>query len=173
MTMIRRLSLAFAFATLTLCSAPAVAGVDAQQRGLDLTLVRQINAFRTSHGLAPLRPSPALDAAALEHSREMARDGYFAHSSRDGLPFWRRIEQFYALRGYASWSVGENLAWAAPSLDSRSTLELWLGSRGHRANLLNPRWREVGVAAVHSAGVPQIFGGDAFTVVTADFGART
>ena len=50
--------------------------------------------------------------------------------------------------GYSSWSAGENLAWGAPSLSASGTVSRWMASSGHRANILNPRWRNIGVGAV-------------------------
>jgi uncharacterized protein YkwD len=42
----------------------------------------------------------------------------------------------------------------------------------HRANLLNPRWREIGLAAVHSDSAPGVYSGQSATIITADFGVR-
>jgi uncharacterized protein YkwD len=49
---------------------------------------------------------------------------------------------------------------------------MWLASPEHRANLMNPRWREIGVAAVHEAVAPGAFKGLDVTIVTTDFGVR-
>jgi uncharacterized protein YkwD len=51
-------------------------------------------------------------------------------------------------------------------------VESWLASPHHRENLLNPKWREVGVAAVHAWSAPGVYDGREVTVLTADFGAR-
>jgi len=52
-------------------------------------------------------------------------------------------------------------------------LRLWLASPPHRANLLDPHWRELGLSAVHSTGAPGVYHGMPATIVTADFGARS
>src|SRR3977135_4316204 len=62
-----------------------------------------INAFRAQHGLAKLRLSPQLTAAAHAHSRQMAQDGYFAHESADGSVFWKRLQSFYASSPWRYW----------------------------------------------------------------------
>src|SRR5262245_33232128 len=49
--------------------------------GLEVGVLAQINAVRAEHHLARLRLSPTLSAAASQHSREMAADGYFSHDS--------------------------------------------------------------------------------------------
>jgi uncharacterized protein YkwD len=140
---------------------------------LDSALVVQVNAFRTAHGLAPLRVSPFLAAAARAHSTQMARRGYFSHNSANGSPFSSRISTYYPARGYRSWTVGENLLWASPDVGAARALRLWLASPPHRANLMNPRWREIGLAAVHANRAPGVYGNSPTTIVTADFGSRT
>jgi uncharacterized protein YkwD len=140
---------------------------------LQAALLDQVNALRTSHGLTRLRLSPSLSAAANGHSAEMARLGYFSHDSANGASFSSRIGRFYPSRGFRSWTVGENLLWGAPDIDALRAFKLWLGSPPHRANLLSARWREIGLAAVHSTRAPGLFGGRPATVVTADFGARS
>jgi len=136
-------------------------------------LLAQINAFRAAHGLARLRVSGALDAVADGHSAQMARLGYFSHNSANGQSFSARIAQAYSPRGYRSWSVGENLVWGGPDIGASRAFRLWLSSPPHRANLLDARWRDVGLGAVHAASAPGVYGGGAATIVTTDFGART
>src|SRR5919108_5038627 len=104
---------------------------------LDSALVVQVNAFRVAHGLAPLRVSSFLAAAARAHSTQMARLGYFSHNSANGSPFSSRIATYYPARGYRSWTVGENLLWASPDVGAARALRLWLSSPPHRANLLS------------------------------------
>jgi uncharacterized protein YkwD len=136
-------------------------------------LLAQINAFRAAHGLARLHVSRALDRVADGHSTQMVRLGYFSHDSADGQSFSARIARVYSPRGYRSWSVGENLVWGGPDIGASRAFRLWLASPPHRANLLNARWREVGLGAVHSASAPGVYGGGPATIVTADFGARS
>ena len=140
---------------------------------LGLALLGQVNAFRLAHDLLPVRVSPSLTAAANAHSTQMARLGYFSHDSANGGSFSSRIATFYPARGYRSWTVGENLLWASPDVGPVRALKLWLASPPHRANLLDPRWREVGLAAVHSRSAPGVYGHSPTTIVTADFGSRT
>jgi uncharacterized protein YkwD len=141
-------------------------------RALESRVLVDLNRVRAQHGLVPLRPSGRLSAAASQHSREMARVGYFSHSSADGAAFWRRIERYYPSSGYRSWSVGENLLWSSPDVDAAGAIKMWMGSPEHRANLLNPSWREVGLSAVHSDSAPGTYQGLGVTIMTADFGAR-
>ena len=103
----------------------------------------------------------------------MATDGYFDHASPDGAAFWRRVRRFYGTRRYRVWVVGENLMWGSPGLSGRAVLAAWLRSPEHRANLLSPDWREIGIAAEHVARGPGLYRARPTTIVTADFGART
>ena len=140
---------------------------------LQTGLVQQVNALRARHGLPRVRLSDALAAAANAHSVQMARLGYFSHSSAGGTSYATRIARYYPLRGYRSWSVGENLLWSSPNVSSVRAIDLWLASPGHRAILLSPSWREIGIAAIHSSNAPGVYHGLPVTVVTADFGVRT
>ncbi len=103
----------------------------------------------------------------------MLADGYFGHNSADGSAYWKRIERYYPSAHYRSWTVGENLLWNAGSLDARGALALWMASPGHRANILDARWREIGVAALYEPDAPGAFGGNSVTLVATDFGARS
>lgn len=154
-------------------SSAAPTGTLSRSARLQTSLLAQVNATRAARGLVRLRVSPALTAAASAHSAQMARLGYFSHDSASGASFSQRIAGFYPSRGYRSWSAGENLVWASPDLGAVRALKLWLSSPPHRANLLNPRWREIGLAAVHSTSAPGVYGGSPATIVTADFGARS
>lgn len=145
----------------------------AQVVQLQSALLAQINAFRTAHGLVRLKVSGALTSSAGGHSTQMARRGFFSHDSANGQSFSQRIALAWSPRGFRSWSVGENLVWGGPDIGAAHAFRLWLESPPHRANLLNARWREVGLGAVHSTSAPGVYGGDAATIVTADFGARS
>jgi uncharacterized protein YkwD len=176
--MVRRAAALAAFVAVALC-APVVstAGASAPRKvtamqTLEAGVLAQINVFRTSHHLAPLRLSTKLGAAARQHSGEMASRGYFSHSSADGSHFDRRIARYYPMGGRRYWSVGENLLWSSPDVDAPGALQMWLNSPEHRANLLTARWREIGISAVHSASAPGTYGGRAVTIVTTDFGVR-
>jgi uncharacterized protein YkwD len=138
---------------------------------LESSVLVDINAFRAQHGLAKLRLNTQLTVAARAHSQQMAQKGYFAHESADGSAFWKRLRSFYL--SAHSWSVGENLLWSSPDIDGARALKLWLGSPEHRKNLMNPRWREIGVSAVHATQAPGVYQGQDVTIVTTDFGVRS
>jgi uncharacterized protein YkwD len=175
----RALALAAALLCATLATATAALGSPSKPAGpasslslLERGVLADINAFRTQNHLVPLRLSASLTTAAREHSQQMAADGYFAHESADGSAFWKRIEHRYASSPWHYWSVGENLLWSSPDVDAQGALQDWLNSPEHRANLLSPNWREIGVAAVHVTAAPGMYNGLDVTIVTTDFGVR-
>ena len=139
---------------------------------LESGVLHDLNAIRVQHGLVPLHLNASLGAAAVQHSREMGADGYFEHTSHDGTAFWKRIGRWYGSTGYGYWSVGENLLWSSPEVTPAGALQLWMNSPEHRANILAPRWREIGVAAVHLASAPGAYDNLPVTIVTTDFGVR-
>ena len=139
---------------------------------LESGVLADLYQIRAQHGLKPVRINARLTAAATQHSREMGTAGYFQHESHDGTAFWKRVGRYYASSGYGYWSVGENLLWSAPDVSATKAMQMWLHSPEHRANLMNPRWREIGIAAVHQDAAPGVYKGMDVTIVTTDFGVR-
>jgi uncharacterized protein YkwD len=152
---------------------PSGRGATSSLASLQSGVLVGLNQIRLSHGLVPLRLNAALSGAARQHSAEMLADGYFAHSSADGSAFWKRIQRYYPAANYRSWTVGENLLWDGGALDARGALALWMASPEHRANILDARWREIGIAALYEPDAPGAFGGNSVTLVATDFGARS
>lgn len=140
---------------------------------LETQVLVGLNVVRRQYGLAPLRLSRQLSSAADVHSRAMGTHGFFAHDSRDGSEFWKRVQRFYGSGGYEKWSVGENLLWSSGTLTAPAALELWMKSPGHRKNILTPRWREIGLSAVSVKAAPGVFGGRDVVIITSDFGVRS
>jgi uncharacterized protein YkwD len=130
-------------------------------------VLTRLNAIRVSHGLVPLVPNEQLSAAAIQHSTEMLLRGYFSHDSYDGSSYQKRITRYYH-KG----KVGENLLWSTPDVGAARALVLWMATPEHRTAILDPRWRVIGIGAVHSVRAPGKYGGRATTAITTDFGAR-
>jgi uncharacterized protein YkwD len=120
-------------------------------------VLREMNRVRAQHGLHTLRLDTHLQRAAVAHSREMIATDVFAHGA-----FARRMLRF-DVKGRIA---GENLAWGTGTASSaRAIVAAWLASPEHRANLLRPSFRRIGVGDL--IGPFQGYG-DAH-VVTADF----
>jgi uncharacterized protein YkwD len=147
---------AFFVALSVVSGASAVSFSRSSERGI----ISAMNHVRVTHGLAPLHLSAKLRAAARGHSADMMRRGYFGHGSMA-----RRMN------GYDVHApvVGENLAWGTgPYGTPKVIVHEWLVSPEHRANLLRPGFRSVGVGAA----VGTFVGRSGATVVTADFAGR-
>ena len=140
---------------------------------LEAEIVREMNQVRTNRGIHPFRSAPSLRTAARAHSRAMLELGFFAHDSADGTAFSDRIRRYYTNRGWETWSVGEALlASQGQEIDAHAVVQAWLESPPHRAVILSPSWRDVGIGAVHTSTAPSEYGGSEAVVVTADFGVR-
>ena len=119
-----------------------------------------MNQIRVAAGLRPLRFDGKLHSAARSHSADMIRRGYFGHGA-----FNRRMSGFHV----HAQTVGENLAWGTgPYTAAKAVVQEWLASPEHRANLLHPGYRIVGVGALRGC-----FAGHRHTLmVTTDFAGR-
>ncbi len=91
---------------------------------LEKSVVEHTNAERARYGLPPLQVDEDLMKSARQHAQWMGRNRAFQHTRA---------------------SVAENIAMGQP--DSRSVLTSWMNSSGHRANILSPGHRRIGVAA--------------------------
>ena len=139
----------------------APATTAAQAGGLtssEASLLNTMNAVRQAHGLPALRVDFHLVRAARGHSADMMRRQYFAHGSIAG-----RIVRAGA-RGPL---FGEDLAWST-GITANWVVEHWLASPSHRAILLRPGFRRVGIG--YAFGTFNGSGGAG--VVTADFAGR-
>ena len=129
-------------------------------------ILAKLNAIRTSNNLAPLVANAKLAAAATAHTNEMLTKGYFTHESADGTSPIARIKQYYG-KGI----VGENLLWFVGSMNAAKVVDAWMNNPPHKAVILDPRWRAIGVAALFSSKAPGYYKNRPTTAITADFGA--
>lgn len=100
------------------------------------------NAARSENGMPPLIPNSELDKVAELRLRDMFAKQYFAHYSPEG----RGAADEANVVGYEYLAIGENLALGNFEGDS-GVVDAWLNSPGHRANILNNGYTEIGVAA--------------------------
>jgi uncharacterized protein YkwD len=102
-------------------------------------VLARVNAARKKTGAPPLRSSTHLDQAAQLHSEDMLARRYFAHRDPQG----RTVRERALAAGYDWRTIGENVAENQFSVDE--VMDGWLRSPGHRRNILNPTFRELGV----------------------------
>jgi len=153
------------------CSGSSTWAAAQSETRLEGTVLCLINERRAAAGLRSVAPNNKLRAAGLRHSTEMVRAGYFGHTSLSGISFVDRILDTGYTRRVRNWVIGENLVWGSGELSSPAALvRSWMNSPPHRANLLKPRFREVGIAAVR--GTPQQRGDSAGITVSSEYGFR-
>ena len=123
------------------------------------------------YGLRRLKFNRRLARAARRHARDMARRNYFSHDTLGGGSFVDRIRHEGYLRGAHTWYVGENLAWGTMgSSRPRVIMQMWMNSPGHRANILNASFREIGIGVAYDSPIPR--GGRPAGTYATDFGSR-
>ena len=131
-----------------------------------------INKLRRQRHLRVLTESAQLDRAANQHAREMVTDRYFSHDSPNGRGVSDRVKGAGYLRGYPSWQVGENLAWGSGTNSSARQIVLaWMNSPDHKRNLLDPSYRQAGLAVAAGSPVDGLQG--PVGTYTNDFGRRS
>jgi len=124
-----------------------------------------INRERTSRGVRKLRRNKRLDLASVRHARSMAARNFFEHGN-----FVGRIRSANYLRGVRGYRLGENIAWGSGSYGTPAEIvDAWMHSPGHRANILQRGFREIGIGV--APGTPNRSYEDGGTYVT-DFGTR-
>ena len=124
------------------------------------------NKTRKENGIKELCVDPTLQKVARAHSTDMLKNHYFAHNSPDGKTGGKRLKDL----GYDWRATGENIAWGSGS-DSKpeSRFKDWLKSEGHKKNIFNGKYEEVGIG-VASGQLKE--GGQKETVYTVEFGSK-
>ncbi|MFD3663636.1 CAP domain-containing protein [Streptomyces sp. NPDC058659] len=117
-------------------------------------VVALVNAERAKAGCGPLSVNSTLTRAAQGHSEDMAARDFFDHTNPDGDGPGERV----TAAGYPWSTYGENIAMGQSTPEQ--VMDSWMNSPGHRANILNCSFKEIGIG-IHSEGGPywtQVFG---------------
>lgn len=139
----------------------------AEIRSAELCL---INRVRAHHGLRPLAFNADLRDSATGHSDSMVVYRYFAHEGPGGSVD-SRISRAGYLNRARSFTIGENIAAGAGRSGSPwAIFQDWMHSPPHRANILDPSYRDAGVGVAR--GYP-MGGAPGAATYTVDFGARS
>lgn len=123
-------------------------------------LLSSTNAARAANGLGSLRNSSQLNNSAQMKAQDMANKDYWAHVAPDGTQPW----YFFQAAGYGYSRAGENLAFGF--MTSQSTVDGWMNSASHRANILGD-FVDVGFGVVNT---PNYQGSGMQTIVVAHYG---
>jgi uncharacterized protein YkwD len=107
-----------------------------------------LNHARDRHSVRHLRPNPRLKRAAKRHTAYMKRHRCFSHECPGEPSFLSRLRRVnYVVGGLSRWKIGENIAWGNGRQGTpKAIVRSWLRSPGHRANILDPQYRQAGVS---------------------------
>ena len=110
---------------------------------------------------------------AERYSRQMVRHGFFDHVGHDGSTLLSRVKSATSyLTRAAGWSLGENLYWGSGRLSTPAeSVKAWIESPGHRRNMLNRRFRDIGIGI--ALGAPENVESSPSATYTTQFGRRT
>ncbi|MEV1144703.1 CAP domain-containing protein, partial [Micromonospora sp. NPDC049799] len=117
-------------------------GVSSQAR----QVVDLVNAERAKAGCGSLGIDSKLMTAAQRHSQDQADHQNMSHDGSDGSDAGERLDRV----GYAWRTYGENVAWNQKT--PAAVMDAWMNSPGHRANILNCAFTEIGVGVASSNG---------------------
>ena len=116
--------------------------LDSTVSAYEAEVIRLVNSIRQQNGLKPLSANWELSRIARYKSQDMLDKGYFSHTSPTyGSPF-----QMMTAFGLSYRTAGENIAkgYASP----QAVVNGWMNSSGHRANILNASYQQIGVGYV-------------------------
>ncbi len=124
---------------------PAVTQPSDPEDTITSEVLRLTNVFRQQNGLQPLTLNSKLATAAQTHSQNMGNLDFFSHTGADGSSSSQRI----SAAGYTWSAAGENIA--AGYTTPEAVVNGWINSPGHRANLLNANYRDIGIGYFYLA----------------------
>ena len=132
-----------------------------------------LNRERTRHGLQRLSESPQLRKSAQGFSQTMVSESFFDHVSPGGSTLLSRVRRGTGyLQNVSEFALGENIAWGSGEYATPAeTMDSWMHSAGHRRNILNRRFRHVGIGI--ALGAPVDAEGMPAATYTIDIGYRT
>lgn len=136
---------------------PGILGISASVD--QKTLIELTNKERGENGLPVLVENEALNNAAKLKAEHMFSENYWAHFAPSGKTPW----DFILGSGYRFTFAGENLAKNFYSSDE--VVKAWMNSQTHKDNLLNPKYKDIGIAVVEG-----VLNGQKTTLVVQEFG---
>ncbi len=161
----RNLIVKLAYALTFICVAGNAYGQSADFKSEFLNTINKTRTKGCNCGDTYFPPAPALTwndklfNAATGHAKDMSKRNYFSHTSKDGRSMQDRIiAGGYTYKGFKSFAIGENIAQGQQSI--AEVMDGWFKSEGHCKNLMNPDFKEIGVAEYKDYWV-QDFGGRA------------
>jgi uncharacterized protein YkwD len=106
-------------------------------------IIEETNLQRKNNGLPELKENTALEESALAKANDMFKNQYFEHTSPEGISSGDLVQSF----GYEYIVTGENLI-LGNFKNEAELVESWMNSPGHRENILNSRYTDIGISVV-------------------------
>lgn len=130
-----------------------------------------VNQQRTSRGETALTVNPILQGVAIAHSLDMVARDYFDHTTPSGVTAAQRVLSSGYVPAGTGYTIGENIAWGTGDQSTpRAIVTAWMNSPEHRANILDPTFRQTGMGVAAAAPASFAQGQDGGTY-TQEFGA--
>jgi uncharacterized protein YkwD len=153
------------------CNDRSLEPADSNISELDAAILCLVNGERADRGLPGLNHVSELDQSADGMCKRMVAEHFFAHETPDGKTVVDRVQPTGYIPKSGDWVVGENLAWGSGALSTpQSIVNGWMNSPGHRANILAPDYKDIGLAACMGSPTTTNTGG---TVYVNNFGAKS
>ena len=139
-----------------------IGGIKNQTVLIKSKIIAETNAqrYNQNDGLLPLFENQKLNEAALAKANDMFLNQYFEHISLSGVGPAKLVQSF----GYEYITTGENLI-LGNFKSEKELVQSWMDSPGHRANILNNRYSEIGVAIIKGS-----YKGDTVWIGVQEFG---
>lgn len=125
---------------------PTTAPVANTEAAMEAEVLRLVNEERAKVGAAPLKRASDLDALARTHSQDMINRHFFDHNNPSGQSPFDRMRA----AGISYRAAAENIAYGQRSAEA--VMNAWMNSSGHRKNILNATYTEIGIGAVKNSG---------------------
>ena len=153
------------------CNNRDITPSDANIGDLNDAILCLVNGERADNGLPALNHVSQLDQSASGMCGRMVAEKFFSHETPDGKTVVDRVQPTGYIPKSGDWVVGENLAWGSGALSTpQAIVNGWMNSPGHRANILAPDYKDIGLAACMGSPSPDHQGG---TVYVNNFGAKS
>lgn len=124
---------------------PTTAPASSSEAAMEEEVLRLVNEERAKQGLGALKRASDLDSLARAHSADMIKRNFFDHTNPDGQSPFDRMRA----AGISYRAAAENIASGQTS--AQSVMNAWMNSSGHRKNILNSSYTEIGIGAVKSS----------------------
>jgi len=152
------------------CNDRDITPSDANLSQLNDAILCLVNGERTDAGLPTLAANAQLSQAADGMCKRMTAEHFFSHETPDGKTVVDRVQPTGYIPSSDDWVVGENLGWGSGGLSTpQAMVNGWMNSPGHKANILAPDYKDVGLSACMGSPTTTNSGG---TVYVNDFGAK-